>query len=114
MQGKKSKAGSLANSAKKQKKVSVRFSKAEYSNVKENAAATGNTISNFIRLTSLNEKIKARLTVEDMVIVRQMIGISNDINKIMNAFRNAGKLKEMACFKKYRNQVDAFIAKFNA
>jgi hypothetical protein len=100
-----------AKDEKKEKRVSLRFTKTEYSNIKENANTAGNTISNFIRRATLGEKIHPKLTVEEMAVVRQLIGISNDLNKISNAFKKEAKVKEAAFFKKFRNQVDKLIPK---
>lgn len=104
-------AGRPAKNFKKEIRKTIRFSKAEYFIVKEKAAKAGANVSEHIRQTAINATIKPRLTDEERQFVRQLVGMSNNLNQLTKACHQEGLLQAMIYFESYRNQVDKVLEK---
>jgi hypothetical protein len=105
------KAGRPAKNSKKEIRKTIRFSKAEYFIVKEKAAKVGKSVSEHIRQASINATMKPRLTDEERQFVRQLVGMSNNLNQLTKACHQEGLLQAMVYFESYRNQVDEILEK---
>jgi hypothetical protein len=89
----------------------VRFSKAEFYVVKQNAAKAGIGISLFIRQTAINGKIKPLLDEEERQFVRQLVGMANNLNQLTKKGHQEGFLTAVLMFEKYKNAMDELLEK---
>jgi hypothetical protein len=108
---KKKGAGRPAKNVKKEINASVRFSSSEYFIVKEKAVECGFSISNYIRRTAIHLSIKPRLTEEDRLFVRQLVGMANNLNQMVKACHQEGLLQAMVFFESFRQQLDEILKK---
>ena len=111
---KKRKAGRPAKKIKKEINASVRFSRAEYFIVKEKAASCGFSVSNYIRRASIYSKITPRLTGEEQHFVRQLVGMTNNMNQMAKACHREGLFQSMFFFENYRQQLNEIIKKLKS
>ena len=105
------KAGRPEKNSKKEIRKTIRFSKAEYFIVKEKAAKVGKSVSEHIRQAAINATTKPRLTDEERQFVRQLVGMSNNLNQLTKACHQEGLLQAMVYFESYRNEVDEVLEK---
>jgi uncharacterized protein (DUF1778 family) len=110
---KKQKAGRRLKDIKKEVRAAVRFTKSEYFIVKEKAGIAGTSVSNYIRKVAINADIKYRLTDEERQLVRQLAGMSGNINQVAKCFHKEGTMSGIAFFERYRTQIDAILKKLN-
>jgi predicted molibdopterin-dependent oxidoreductase YjgC len=111
---KKKKAGRPVQDVKKDVRAAVRFSALEYYLVKQKATRSGLTISSYIRQTAISAKVISRLTTEEVHFVRQLIGMSNNINQIARTCHSQGLFEAMAYFEQYRTQLDEILLKLQS
>ena len=108
---KKKKAGRPVKMVKKEVRAGVRYSKAEYFVIREKALKAGLTASEYIRQVTITGQVKSRLSGEEMVFVRQLIGMANNLNQLAKACHQEGLLQAMVYFEGYRNQLDEILKK---
>jgi hypothetical protein len=106
-------AGRPVKAIKKEIRASVRFSKVEYFIIRQKAAKAGIKASAFIREVTINGEVKMRLTGEERQFVRQLIGMSNNINQLVKNSYKEGMLKTMLYFEGLRNELDLLLKKLN-
>ncbi len=106
-------AGRPAKIIKKEIRAAVRFSKAEHFIVRQKAAKAGMKVSAYIRQIAINGELLSRLTEEERHFVRQLIGMSNNINQLTKNSHNEGMLKTMLYFETLRNQIEVPLKKLN-
>ena len=111
---KKKKAGRPAKNIKKEINASVRFSRVEYFIVKERAASCGFSVSNYIRRASIYSTITPRLTAEEQLLTRQLVGMTNNMNQMAKACHREGLFQSMIIFEKYRQQLNEIIKKLKS
>lgn len=90
----------------------VRFTRAEFFVVKQNAAKAGIGISVFIRQMSTNGKIKPLLDEEERRFVRQLIGMANNLNQLTKKGHQEGFLTAVLMFEKYKVLIEELLEKF--
>ncbi len=110
---KRKKAGRPAKIIKREVRTAVRFSKTEYFIIRQKALKAGVKPSAFIRQIAINGEIMMRLNEEERQFVRQLIGMSNNLNQFTKNSHNEGMLKAMLHFEAYRNQFDLLLKKLN-
>lgn len=108
---KQKKAGRPNKAIKKEIRACVRFTRHEYFIVREKAVQTGVNASEYIRQTAIRAKIISRLTVEEVQTVRQLIGMSVNINQVAKICHREGLFEAMQYFEYYRNQIDQLLKK---
>ena len=108
---KKKKAGRPVKQVKKEVRAAVRYSRVEYFVIKEKAAQAGISISNYIREITINGQVMARLTKEEGHFVRQLVGMSGNINQLTKACHQQGLLQAMLYFEHFRDQLDVILKK---
>lgn len=67
---------------KREKRITIRFTREEILKISYWSHATGYSLAYFVRLRTLNFELKPRLTVEEVGIFRKLTGISNNLNQI--------------------------------
>lgn len=105
--------GRPAKTIKKEIRASIRFSKLEYYVIRQKAARAGIKASAYIREVAINGQVIKRLNDEERQFVRQLVGLSNNINQLTKNSYREGMLKTMLYFKAYRNQIDTLLKKLN-
>ena len=90
---------------------SIRFSKTEYFIVKQHASKSGLKITMYIRQMALNGKIKPVLNEEERQIVRQLIGMANNLNQLTKMGHQEGFITSVLMFEKYKNFMDDLLEK---
>lgn len=105
------KAGRPAQAIKKEIRACVRFTQHEYFIVREKAGQAGVNASVYMRQTAIQGKIISRLTTEEMQIVRQLIGMSVNINQVAKVCHREGLFEAMQYFEHYRNLIDGLLKK---
>ena len=96
---------------KKEVRACVRFSHHEYFILKEKARQAGVNISEYLRQTAIQAEVISRLTTEELHFVRQLAGISNNMNQVAKVFNQQGLFEGMQYFENYRNQIDNLLLK---
>jgi len=94
---------------KRESATGIRFTKAEYFVIKQKASKAGICITTYIRQTALNGKVIARMSEEERHFVRQLIGISNNLNQLTKKAHQEGLLTAVLLFEKYRNIIDELL-----
>lgn len=94
---------------KKDTITGVRLSKIEYYVVKAKASKAGLGITVYIREMALNGEVIARLSDEERQFVREIIGMSTNINQMTRKAHQEGLLKAMLFFETYRTQLDELL-----
>ena len=76
---------------KRQQKLTLYYTKAEFRAITKLAERHGLSKAEFARLKSLNHKVRARLTSEEIDLYRKLAGMANNLNQLAHA-ANAGQL----------------------
>lgn len=105
--------GRPAKSIKKDIRTAIRFSKTEYFIVRQKAAKAGIKVSGYIRQIAIAGMVTNRLSEEERQFVRQLIGMSNNLNQLAKNSHQEGMLKTMFYFESFRNQIDSLLKKLN-
>ncbi len=106
-------AGRPAQTIKKEIRASVRFSKLEYYVIRQKAARASIKASAYIREVAINGQVTKRLNDEERQFVRELIGMSSNINQLTKNSYREGMLKTMLHFEVYREQIDTLLKKLN-
>ncbi len=110
----KQKPGRPIKEDKKEVRAAVRFTKKDYQIVEEKSSKTGLTTSEFIRQTALLSSVNSRLTNEEIHFVRQLIGMSNNLNQVAKTCNREGLFEAMRYFENYRNEMDTILKKLRS
>ncbi|WP_018614912.1 plasmid mobilization protein [Segetibacter koreensis] len=109
----KKKAGRPAKMIKREIRACVRFTKTEYFIIRQKASKAGIKPSAYIRQIAINEVVMTRLSEEERQFVRQLVGMSNNLNQLAKNSHKEGMLKTMVYFENYRSQLDVLLQKLN-
>lgn len=107
----KQKPGRPLKENKKEIRAAVRFTKKDYQTLEEKASKSGLTTSEFIRQTALLITIQSRLTAEEVHFVRQLIGMSNNLNQVAKICNREGLFEAMRYFENFRGEMDSILKK---
>ena len=110
---KKNKAGRPVKTIKREIRACIRFSKAEYFVIRNKASRAGVKVSAYLREIAINAEVKMRLNDEERQFVRQLIGMSNNLNQLTKNSHKEGMLKTMLHFEEYRAELDLLLKKIN-
>ena len=89
----------------------IRFSKTEYFIVQEKAKQAGLKMTVYIRQSAIEAKIISRLSMAEKLIIRDLIGQSNNINQIARACHREGVLRALLYFENFRSKIDQILQK---
>ena len=109
----KRKAGRPEKAIKKEVLACIRFSKVEYFVIRQKASKAGLKASAYIRQIAINGEVIRRLNDEERQFVRQLIGMSNNLNQLAKNSYKEGMLKTMLFFETSRNEIDLLLKKIN-
>ena len=96
---------------KKESATGVRFTKPEYFIVKHKAQKAGLKISAYVRSMAINGKVTQRLNEEERQFVRQLVGISNNLNQLAKKAHQAGMQAIKINLEQYTDIVDELLLK---
>ena len=96
---------------KRQVVTAVRFTKTEYFVVKQKALKAGLGVTVYVRSMALNGKVSAKMNEEERQFVRDLVGMSNNINQLAKKAHQEGLLKALLLFETYRDQLDFLLQK---
>lgn len=105
----KQKGGRPKKAITKNIRAAVRFSATEYFIIKEKAKFAGLRPSEFLRQTAIQAKVIPRITKEDLQLLRQLAGLSTNINQVAKACHKEGLFQAMRYFEQYQSAIDAII-----
>jgi hypothetical protein len=108
------KGGRPVQAVKKQVRITVRFSKAEYFIIQGKANRAGLKPSAWLRQAGINGGTVPRLTREEGQFVRSLSGIENNINQIAKACHKEGAVAAAAYFEEYRIIVNGLLKKLRS
>jgi len=111
IQKKKKSTGRPSQTLKRDLRITARFSKLEQSIVQKRAGKAGMNISEFIRQSSISGKVIARLTDEERHIVRQLIGMANNLNQMMKVANKEGITAIRLVSEAILHQINGFLNK---
>ena len=106
---KKKKGGRPKKSVIRERTTGIRFSKTEHFIIQEKAKKAGLRLTTYIRQTAIESKVKTRMTEEEKIFIRQLIGLSNNINQIARVCHTEGVLRAMAYFEQIRIKIDQLL-----
>lgn len=90
---------------------SIRFTKAEYTMIEKKAAASGVSVTIYIRQICLHGKVIQKMDEEEKVFVRQLIGMADNLNQRTKKVHQEGLISAMFLFEKEKNMIDNFLEK---
>lgn len=105
----KNKGGRPRKDVTRKQTTGIRFTKAEHFVITEKAKKAGLKLTTYIREMAINGEVKNRLTDEERGFIRQLIGMSNNLNQVAKACHEEGTLNALRYFEGYRNQVDELL-----
>ena|ERR1700677_4680462 len=111
---KKKKTGRPKKAVKKEIRACVRLTRAEYFIIKGKAAKAGTKAAAFLRLAAIQSPLRTRLTEEQMQMVRQLVGMANNINQFLKICHKEGILAGLAYFEEFRKLLDEILELFKS
>ena len=90
----------------------VKVNTEEYFAVKEKAKATGVTLTEFIRQCVLSGGVIARVTPEQMSLIRDLAGMGNNVNQLARQANAAGYRSDAKRFSTLGIEIMNIIDKF--
>jgi Bacterial mobilisation protein (MobC) len=108
------KAGRPPKTVRKEIRASIRFTRPEYFIVKEKAAQAGLKPSEYMRHIAIYTLVHPRLTEEQRIGLRMLIGVSNNVNQIAKCCHQEGMIRAMILFESYRPVIDEAINKLKS
>ncbi len=91
--------------------TSLRLSEVERSMIKIKATKAGLCVTAYIRQMAINGKVTARLNEEERQFVRELVGISNNLNQLAKKAHQWQMIEAVLEFEKYRNMIDELLEK---
>lgn len=110
-QEKKAKGGRPKKPVRRERTTGIRFTQTEHFIIKEKASKAGLKITVYVRQMAVQGTVKSQLTDEQSRFVRQLVGMSNNLNQLAKSCHEEGMLKAMMYFERYRNQIDELLQK---
>ena len=105
--------GRPAKTITKDIRAAIRFSKTEHFIVRQKALKAGLKVSVYIRQIAIEGLVTNRLSEEERHFVRQLIGVSYNLNQLAKNSNHEGMLKTMFYFESFRDQIDSLLKKLN-
>ena len=107
----KDKGGRPKKLVKKERTTSVRFTHGEYKIVENRAEAAGYLVSAYIREISIHGKVIERMNEEERLFVRQLVGMSGNLNQLARKAHREGIANAALDFEKYKCEIDVVLKK---
>jgi hypothetical protein len=89
--------------------VGIRFSKEELGVLQQKAKVAGIKTGSYIRQIALTGKVQQKVTEAEMHMIRQLVGMSNNLNQLAKKAHQEGIQKALIDFEKNRDQMDQLL-----
>ena len=86
----KRKGGRPTKNLKRELRITARFSKLEHYILQQKARKAGINVSEFLQQAAIAAKVTGRLTDEERHIIRQLIGMANNLNQMAKVANREG------------------------
>jgi Bacterial mobilisation protein (MobC) len=94
---------------KRERTSGIRLTKTEDFIIRNKAAKAGLSFTNYIRKMAIYGELRARFTDEERQFVRQLIGMSGNLNQLTKAAHKEGLLQAILYFEGYRDRIDELL-----
>lgn len=108
-QGSKKSGGRPAKTIKKDVVIRLRVDKQELFVLRHKAKQAGQNLSDYIRKAATSGTIRARVTQEQMEVIRKLVGVSTNLNQLAREFNRAAMTKTAAVIQDFGNKVDELL-----
>ena len=108
---KKKKVGRPRQEDVRNKTTGLRLNQIEHFIIRQNAQKAGLPFSEYIREMAVKGMVRSSINDEERTILRQLIGMANNINQLAKLAHTQGLLTAMLQFEQYRNSIDTVIEK---
>lgn len=102
--------GRPVKTIKKEVIIRVRVDRQQLFVLKHKARQAGVTLSWYIRQVAMTGTVHARLTPEQMGVIRKLAGIGTNLNQLTREFKTVGMVKTAATIQEYWNKVDSLLS----
>ena len=96
---------------RKERFINVRLTKEEQTIIQNKAQKSGLKPSSFMRKAALKSVVKAILDEEEKILLRQLVGMSNNLNQLAKLGHTQGLLSALMQFESYRKIIDRIVNK---
>ena len=95
----------------REKWIGVRFTVEEYNAMKKKAKEAGWSMSHYLREAVINATVVSRLTAVETDYIRQLVGMSTNLNQVAHKGHTEGYASALQYFQYYQQKIDAIIQK---
>jgi len=92
-----------------EKMIGFFVTKLQYFVIQQKAAKAGVNISDYMRQVAVNGYVKAKWTEEERQMVKQLIGMSGEIQRLVELARKEGAVRTVLHFSQYGEIMDKLI-----
>jgi hypothetical protein len=96
---------------KRNRRLTMNLTAAEYERLEQKAKEAGLTMGVYVRRVSLEGEVLARLGQEDRELFRAVVGVSNLLDGLYKLARAEGVERATAAFEAARDSVDGILNK---
>ena len=96
---------------KQEKHIGYAVTMAQFFIIQQKAAKANVNLSDYMRQTAVYGYVKARWTAEERQMIKKLIGMSGDINRLVDLAKTEGASGAALFFSNYRNAIDEIIKK---
>ena len=96
---------------KKETSTGVRLTKFDYLIIKQKASIAGLSLGAYIREMALKGQVLSRLNEEERMLIRQLVGMANNVNQITNMAHKQGVSIALTYFINIRQTLDKVLEK---
>ena len=93
--------------------LGLRISPEEQALVVQKARAAGMSVSAFARKLLLHGQVKAFMNEEEKIILRQLVGIANNVNQFTKKAHTEGVLTVLMEYEKLRERINEILNRFS-
>jgi len=94
---------------KQEKFIGYFVTKTQYFVIQQKAVKAGVNISDYMRQAAMTAQVKAKWTEEERAMVRQLVGISVELHRLVELARKEGSAQVALLFVKHRDVMDSII-----
>ncbi len=84
----------------------------QYDIIRGKVSGAGVNMSDYLRQVAIHGKVKARWSGEEREMFKRLVGMSNDIHRLLQIAREKGVLEALHYFEGYRMLMDDIIKRF--
>jgi len=94
---------------RQEKNIGFFVTRAQYEVIEKKVKEAGVNISDYMRQVAVFGTVVARWRKADRLLFKKLVGMSNDLNQLVQIARQEGALHSMLYFERYRGKIDAAI-----